>query len=121
MSLRHAALLLAINAALTAALVAGYALWLAPSRAPALAVLDVGELYRLKENQVAALLVKREASGEDRAAALKRAADFGLEVGSLIQSLPDECRCLVLARGAIVGPAPQLRDLTPEVRRRLGL
>ena len=85
------------------------------------AVLDIGELYRLKETQFATVLVKRDSTDEDRALALKRAAAFGLEVTNLIQSLPDECRCLILARGAVVGPAPLLPDLTPEVRRRLGL
>ena len=121
MSRLHAALLVAVNAALTAAAIAGYARWLAPPRAPTLAVLDVGELYRLKEKQVAAVLVKHDANDADRAAALARAAGFGIEVSSLIQSLPEECHCLILARGAVVGPGPLLPDLTPEASRRLGL
>jgi hypothetical protein len=121
MNAREAAALIATNAALTMALVAGYAFWFAPARAPAFAVLDVGELYRLKEHQVAAVLVKRDASDEERTTALKQAAAFGPEVTALIQSLPGECRCLVLARGAVIGPAQRLPDLTPDVRRRLGL
>ena len=121
MSRRTAALLMLINALLSVACVATYALWFAPGRAQQIAVLDVGELYRLKETQVAALLVKRDTTDADRALALQRASTFGLEVTSLIQSLPEECRCLILARGAVVGPAPQLPDLTPELRRRLGL
>ncbi len=121
MNARQAALLVATNAALSIALLAGYAHWLAPAKPPTFAVLDVGELYRLKENQVAAVLVKRDASDEERASALRHAASFGQEVTTLIQALPEECRCLILARGAVVGPAPLLPDLTPEVRRRLGL
>lgn len=121
MSARTTALLVGVNALLSAALIAGYALWLAPSRAPAFAVLDVGELYRLKESQVAAALVKRDASDEERGAALKRAAAFGAELTTLMQSLPEECRCLVLVRGAVIGPPTLLPDLTPEVRRRLGI
>lgn len=121
MTVKGAAVLILSNALLSAVLVAAYALWFAPPRAPVLAVLDVGELYRLKERQVATVLVKRDSTDEDRALALKRAAAFGLEVTNLMQSLPDECRCLILARGAVVGPAPLLPDLTPEVRRRLGL
>lgn len=121
MNARTAAILILTNALLSAVFIGAYALWFAPPRVPILAVLDVGELYRLKETQVAAVLVKRDSSDEDRALALKRAAAFGLEVTSLIQSLPEECRCLILARGAVVGPAPFLPDLTPEVRRRLGL
>jgi len=120
-NVRTAALLMVTNALLSAVFVLAYALWFAPGRAQQIAVLDVGELYRLKETQVAALLVKRDTTDADRALALQRASAFGLEVTSLIQSLPEECRCLILARGAVVGPAPHLPDLTPEVRRRLGL
>jgi hypothetical protein len=120
-SIRTASILIAGNALLSAAFIGAYALWFAPSRAPVLAVLDVGELYRLKESQVATVLVKRDSTDEDRALALKRASAFGQEVTALIQALPEECRCLILARGAVVGPAPLLPDLTPEVRRRLGL
>lgn len=121
MSVKTVSMLMIANALLSAVFVVGYALWFAPARVPLLAVLDVGELYRLKESQVAAVLVKRDSTDEDRALALKRASAFGPELTNLIQSLPEECRCLILARGAVVGPAPLLPDLTPEVRRRLGL
>ena len=121
MNVRTAALLIVANVLFCAGLVAAYAVWFAAPKPPLLAVLDVGELYRLKETQVATVLVKRDASDADRALALERASAFGLEVTNLIESLPQECRCLILARGAIVGPVPLLRDLTPEVRRRLGL
>ncbi len=121
MSIRTASILIVGNALLSAVLISAYAVWFAPAKVPALAVIDVAELYRLKETQVATVLVKRDSTDEDRALALKRAAAFGLEVTNLIQSLPEECRCLILARGAVVGPSPRLPDLTPEVRRRLGL
>ena len=121
MNLKTAALLVLANALLSALLVLAYALWFAPAAAPRLAVLDVSELYRLKETQVAKVLVKLDASEADRALALQRASAFGLELTNLIQALPEECHCLVLARGAVVGPAPLLPDLTPDVRRRLGL
>jgi len=121
MTLRQAAFIVAVNVLVTVMLLAAYAAWSAPARAPAFAVLDVGEIYRAKENQVASVLVKRDASEEDRAAALKHAAMFGLEVAALIETLRDECGCLIIARGAVVGPATRLPDFTPEVRRRLGL
>ena len=121
MNARTVALLVGVNALVSAGLIALAQVWLAPERAPALAVVDVAELYRLKEAQVATLLVKRDASDEERAGALRRAADFGTEVTALFQALPDECRCVVLARGAVVGATPPLRDLTPDARRRLGL
>jgi hypothetical protein len=110
-----------VNALVTTALIGAHTLWFAPPRPPRLAVLDVGEIYRLKEAQVTTVLVKREATDEERATALKRAGAFGFEMTHLLESLPAECRCLILARGALVGPASDLPDLTPEVRRRLGL
>lgn len=103
-----------------AALIWAHGHWLAP-QAPRLAVLDVGELYRLKEIQIAATLVKREASADERTASLQRAQAFGAEVARLIHTLPRECRCLILARGALVGPDTQLPDLTPDAKQRLGL
>ena len=121
MNLRSAVAVLALNALVTLALLTGYAYWFAPAQAPALAVLDVGELYRLKESEVTAALLKQTLSEDERAAALKRAAQFGKDVSALIESLPEECRCLVLARGAVIGAAPVLPDLTASVRQRLGL
>lgn len=121
MNARAASLLIAINALVSAAWVGAYALWAAPPEAPQLAVLDIGELYRLKESQVTRVLMQRDASDQDRVLALNRAATFGAEVTRLLQLLPQECRCLILARGAVVGPAAHLPDLTPDVRRRLEL
>jgi len=118
---RTVILLITTNALLSAVVVFVYALWIAPPKAPQLAVLDIGELYRLKESQVSAVLMKRDATDEDRALALKRASAFGMEITTLLRSLPEECRCLILARGAIVGPTAHLPDLTPDVRRRLEL
>ncbi|MBE0623517.1 MAG: hypothetical protein IH606_01770 [Burkholderiales bacterium] len=121
MSAKAASILILVNALVSALCIGAYAWWFAPQRAPGLAVLDVGELYRLKETQVSAVLVQPDSSDADRAQALKGASAFGLEVTALIQSLPEECRCLILARGAVVGSARRVPDLTPEVRRRLGL
>ncbi len=53
--------------------------------------------------------------------AIERAASFGAEVSKIIEALPQECGCLVLTRGAVLGSGAQLVDLTPDVRRRLGL
>lgn len=110
-----------LNAGLSALMIAGYALWLAPSHTPRFAVLDVAELYRLKEAQVAAQLVKPGASDTERTVVLKNVHGFGADVTRLIQAQTQECGCLILARGALVGPDTRLPDLTPELRRRLGL
>ena len=69
MNLKISTLLIVANVLLSALIVLAYALWFAPAAAPRLAVLDVGELYRLKETQVAKVLVKLDATHEDRALA----------------------------------------------------
>jgi hypothetical protein len=118
---KAALLLLGLNALISSAGLAAYARWGAPPPAPRLAVLDVGELYRLKESQVAAVLMQRDATDEARTSALTGASAFGAEVTTLIQALPETCGCVILARGAVVGDAQSLPDLTPDARRRLGL
>jgi hypothetical protein len=121
MTARQALVVVVINVLVSAALLAAYAIWIGPSRAPRLAVLDVAELYRLKEREIAAVLVKRDASEADRLNALQGASQFGTQITTLIEQLPAECDCLILARGAIAGSGTALPDLTPAVRQRLGL
>ena len=121
MTRRDAATLLALNALVSMALLAAGAHWVFGSEKTAFAVLDVAELYRVKETQVAAVLVNHNASETERNTAMTRAAAFGTELTALIEALPEECRCLVLARGAVIGATAPLPDLTPNVRRRLGL
>ena len=116
-----AARLIAINAVVSLAMVAGVSAWQSRAQKPTFGTLDIAELYRLKESQVAAVLVKRDSGDTERVLAIQRAAVFGADVSKIIQTLPDECGCLVLARGAVLGSSAQLVDLTPDVRRRLGL
>ena len=121
MTRRDATYLLALNALVSMAQLTAGAHWVFGPQKTAFAVLDVGELYRMKEAQVAAVLVNHNATETERTTAITRAAAFGIELTALIESLPGECRCLVLARGAVIGATAPLPDLTPDVRRRLGL
>ncbi len=121
MTRRDAALLIAINTLVSLALIGSALAWMQRTHKPSFGTLDVAELYRLKESQVAAMLVKRDIGETERAMAIQRAAAFGTEVSRLIETLPTECACLVLTRGAVLGSDTQIIDLTPDVRRRLGL
>ena len=121
MTRRDAAYLMALNAAVSLALIAACAQFVFRPQKDAFAVLDVAELYRMKESQVAAVLVNHTTNEAERATAIAHAAAFGTELTALIDALPEECRCLILTRGAVVGATTDLPDLTPDVRRRLGL
>ena len=120
-----AARLIAINAAVSLLVAIGVHQWTQRDRgfdqAPAFGTLDVAELYRLKESQVTAILVKAGSGEAERLLAIQQAAAFGTQVATIIETLPQECRCLVLARGAVIASNTHIVDLTPDVRRRLGL
>ena len=72
-----AARLIAINAVVSLAMVAGASLWMQHNQKLTFGTLDVAELYRLKESQVAAVLVKRDSGDAERILAIQRAATFG--------------------------------------------
>ena len=121
MSRKAIALLILWSFANPAALLTAYHAWNAGHARQKIATLDVGEIYRLKENQFTALLLKPGASEADRAQAIELARTFGTELAALTQSLPRECGCLVLTKAAIVGGGENIPDLTPEIKRRFGL
>ena len=104
-----------------ATLLAGYHAWSTGHGRPRIATLDIGEIYRLKERQFAALLTKPGASESDRAQAIELARAFGTDLAALTRSLPNECGCLVLTQAAVVGSGENIPDLTPEIKRRFGL
>jgi len=116
------ALIVGLNAALSLALVLA-ASWLLPASGQRLATVDIASLYRAKEGQVTAQLLRRDASDTDRAAALREAAAFGEQLDRLVARLPADCRCLVFTQGALIGSGAGSRvaDLTPQLRRQLGL
>jgi len=104
-----------------AILLAAYHAWNAGHERLRIATLDVGEIYRLKENQFTAILMKPGASEADRAQAIELARTFGTELAALTQTLPRECDCLVLSKAAVVGGGQDIPDITPQIKRRFGL
>ena len=110
-----------ISLANTAALIAAYHAFNGAHPHPKIAMLDIAEIYRLKESEFAALLIKPGASEADRAKAIELARTFGTELVALTDRLPAECNCLVLTKPAVVAGGNSVPDLTPEVKRRFGL
>ena len=113
---------LALNVAASLLIVAAAA-WFLPLGERPIATVDIAALYRAKEGQVTARLLRRDATDTERAAALRDAAAFGEQLERLVARLPTDCRCLVFTRGALIGAGAGLRvaDLTPQVQRQLGL
>lgn len=113
---------LAASAAVSLLVSASVALIL-PAGTSAIATVDIASLYRAKEGQVTAQLLRRDASDTDRAAALREAAAFGEQLDRLVARLPADCRCLVFTQGALIGSGAgrRIADLTPQLRRKLGL
>ena len=122
MSRSELALIVGLNAALSLALVLATA-WLLPPSGQRIATVDIATLYRAKEAQVTAQLLRREASDTDRATALRDAAAFGEQLDRLVTRLPADCRCLVFTQGALIGSGAggRITDFTPQLRRQLGL
>jgi hypothetical protein len=116
------AAVLAASAAVSL-LVSACVAWMLPAGTSAIATVDIASLYRAKEGQVTAQLLRRDASDTDRAAALREAAAFGEQLDRLVARLPADCRCLVFTQGALIGSGAgsRIADLTPQLRRQLGL
>ena len=110
-----------VSLANAAALLAIYHAWNGGHTRPAIATLDIAEIYRLKESQFSAIIMKPGASEADRAQAIELARAFGADLAALTQSLPRECGCLVLTKAAVVGSGVNVPDLTPDIKRRFGL
>ena len=121
MNRKAIALYLLWSFANAAVLLAAYHAWKPGHARQRIATLDVAEIYRLKENQFTALLMKPGASEADRAQAIELARTFGTDLAALTQVLPRECGCLVLTKAAVVGGGENIPDLTPEIKRRFGL
>ena len=122
MSRAAIAAVLAASAAVSL-LVSACVAWMLPAGTSAIATVDIASLYRAKEGQVTAQLLRRDASDTDRAAALREAAAFGEQLDRLVARLPADCRCLVFTQGALIGSGAgsRIADLTPQLRRQLGL
>jgi hypothetical protein len=114
----RAAILQALLAVVTAAgLIAAYHHWVVT---PALrfGLVDVGEVYRLKEAEFTAIVTKASSDAErERAMSLARA--FAQRLPTALDELPAECGCLVMLKSAVAAPSPRAMDLTAQLKAKL--
>lgn len=84
-------------------------------------VIDVAEVYRQKEREFAERVTRPGASEADKDQAMSEAQAFARALPRALEELPQECGCLVLLRNAIASAAPMTIDLTPALKRKVGL
>lgn len=103
--------------AISAAAVAIYHHWIVrPSLR--LGLVDVGEVYRLKEAEFTAIVTKSSSDGErERAMGLARV--FAQRLPLALDELPGECGCLVMLKSAVAAPSPRAIDLTAHLKAKL--
>ncbi len=85
------------------------------------ALLDIAEIYRLKEAQFEKLIADPKATDADRRRALDEAQGFGKALETLLHELPARCHCVLLNKAAVIGAGGELPDLTAEAKRALGM
>lgn len=83
-------------------------------------VVDVGQVYRLKEAEFTQLVTK-STSEQERQQALAMAQRFAQQLPLALEELSRDCACLVLVRSAVAGNPPHALDLTMLLRRKVGL
>ena len=83
-------------------------------------LIDVAEVYRLKEREFTELITK--AKGEaDRTKAFALAEEFAKALPEAMDALPRECRCLVLLKSSVVAASANTVDLTDLLKRKVGI
>jgi len=83
-------------------------------------LIDVGEVYRIKEREFSELVTKGDGEA-DRARALALAEQFAKVLPQALQELPRDCGCLVLLRTAVAADTPNTVDLTDLLKRKVGI
>ena len=83
-------------------------------------VVDVGEVYRLKEAEFTQLVTKTT-SEDERQKALAMARQFAQRLPPALDELSHDCHCLVLVRTSVAGVPPNAVDLTALLKRKVAL
>ena len=113
--------LLLANALISLVVVAGALLLydrqvIRPARA--IGVVDLAEVYRVKEDEFTRRLTAAH-SEEERQATLQMARSFAQRLPAALEKRPAECGCLVLLNASVAGPTPYTVDLTPRLRQKV--
>jgi len=84
-------------------------------------VVNLGQVYREKEQEFTNTITAQGVTDSDRDKAIKSAQEFAAKLPKAMQSLSDDCGCVVLMGNAVGGVPAGVLDLTPALRKKVGL
>jgi hypothetical protein len=87
----------------------------------AFGVVNLGQVYREKEQEFTNTITAQGVTDADRDKAIKSAQDFAARLPKAMQALSDDCGCVVLMGNAVGGVPAGVIDLTPALRKKVGL
>lgn len=99
-----------------AALLLYHRLWIVP--AMQVGIIDLTQVYREQEETFTQQITLARTEAE-RNEALEQVSSFAQRLTLALEQLPRDCDCLVLIKGAATAPPSRVRDLTPELQRRV--
>jgi len=85
-----------------------------------IAVVDLATVYSEKEALFTKSIMKEGVTTEEKAAALAEAQAFAKTLSKSLDEIAAECNCIVLMANAVAGHQA-IEDLTPELRKKVGL
>lgn len=109
-----------VTTSLIAAAILGYDHYVRRPNTPRFAILDTPSLYQLKTEQLLVSLKGSVSSDMAHAHFAQDSASFVTALSDLASEYSRTCRCVLLARGAVVDSAA-LPDYTDAAKKRLGL
>ena len=83
-------------------------------------IVDVSEVYRIKEAEFASLITAGR-SEDERQKAVELASSFARRLPQALEELPRDCRCLVVLKSAIAGRSANTLDLTALLKSKVDL
>lgn len=84
-------------------------------------VVNLGEVVRDKEQEFTKVIAAPGVTDNERDKAIRSAQDFAVLLPKAMQSLSEECACIVLMANAVGGTPKNVTDLTPALRKKVGL
>ena len=83
-------------------------------------IVDVSEVYRIKEAEFASLITAGR-SEDERQKAVELASSFARRLPLALEELPRDCRCLVVLKSAVAGRSANTLDLTALLKTKVDL